>query len=118
MAKLQLAAKAQEDKVEMEKARLMTDQATTQARLARDDQRNQGDSARGMQALQIQQADLASRIAGMQQQAAQANERLRLDMAKFEEQQRKNSMEAQRAMLDGFRDMLEAAAQRREARPE
>lgn len=111
-AKLQLEIKAQADKVEMETARLMTDQATTQARLRRDDQRMEGENARGMQALQIQQADLASRVANMQQQAAQNDQRMRLDMAKFEESIRKNNADMTKAMMEGLRDIVGARQQR------
>lgn len=119
VAKIQLDQQRFEHQKEMDAARLMTQQATTEARLGRDEQRMQADSARGMQALAIQQNQLAAQIQDMAARQALQERRFALDAEKFAQGIREDAADRAQdqtdSMIDAFGTVLKAAQQPRSA---
>jgi hypothetical protein len=112
VAKVQLDQQKFEYQKELDAARLMTQQATTEARLSRDDERMQADSARGMQALAIQQNQLAAQIEDMAARQALQERRFALDTAKFAQGVREDAADRAQhqtdSMIDAFGVALKA----------
>lgn len=118
VAKIQLDQQRFEHQKEMDAARLMTQQATTKARLSRDQGRQESEAARGMQALAIQQNQLAAQIQDMAARQALQERRFALDTAKFAQGIREDATDrAQRqadSMIDAFGAALKALPQRQD----
>jgi len=118
VAKIQLDQQRFEHQKEMDAARLMTQQATTKARLSRDQGRQESETARGMQALAIQQNQLAAQIQDMAARQALQERRFALDTEKFAQGIREDAADrAQRqadSMIDAFGTALKSLPQRQD----